>query len=609
MRFQNRAFLLLFVLLSGLSCDPKEDIDPTVEAAQNIRFSQLMPTTAFATASSIMVSPNEQYMIFFGAHKPFYSKDGGQTVQELFVYGNADNIPINISNDGLFVYGGGVYDLNNIRSGAAAIDYATGVTDSGNLVYIQNDGANGKTFFFQQNGSYVSTGVRLEMDEDFYLGTWGEKMGFFDWRNKIIAEFDVSTQTYTQTTLTDMNYSRLYGSGNSRTKVRTAYSYGYFAYAKEGGVIIVTPEREIRYYDYPDDYRIWQNTEGGMKLYRDHAYVNIFDRWGNSQMHVVTGNSVEPVDHNFAICHVGETVYTQGFIENGDRFRGGIIKTENGRQEYLPLDMGYQYPAGYMFGKTYVIGDYAYSEDKVFDSNSGTYATSPTGEITSVLHDGGRTIAYTETGTYTTVNGRDWNLESTNPPAPELVAKGADGFYHALTVQIKTYQSPGGGGISRSVDMTAYTSNDGINWTEVPGSATNHPGYGPRLISSDGVVYTRDNNAGSIGSAKLSEDFGHTWQGLLDGRNLTKDEPIPDGFKTSQFELSSGKFVTIVFEFNGQMGISVCSSSTGGCTEQMLEVSFDASDMYQYDEEITLTANDEFVFNTLDGIYISNSLK
>ena len=141
------------------------------------------------------------------------------------------------------------------------------------------------------------------------------------------------------------------------------------------------------------------------------------------------------------------------------------------------------------------------------------------------------------------------------------------------------------------------------------GSATNHLGYGPRLISSDGTVYTVDTNAGSIGSAKLSEDYGVTWQGILQGRNLTKDEPLPEGFKTSQFELNSGKFVSIVFEFGGEMEVSVCNSSTGGCTEQVLEVSFDAADMYTHDEEITLTANDEFVFNTLGGIYISSPLK
>ncbi|MBO6659542.1 MAG: hypothetical protein JJ862_05455 [Roseivirga sp.] len=609
MHLKNQTFLLLFALLAAFACDPKEDIDPAIEAAGNMKFTQLMPTTAYATASSIMVSPNEKYMIFFGAHKPFYSKDGGQTVEELFVYGNADNTPINISNDGLFVYGGGVYDLDNIRSGSAAIHYATGVTDSGKLVYIQNDGANGKTFFIDDNGTYVSTGVRLEMDEDFYLGTWGEKMGFFDWRNKVIAEFDVSTQTYTQTTLANMDYKRLYGLGNSRNKVKTAYSYGSFAYAKEGGIIIITPEKEIRYYEYPEDYRIYRNTEGGMKLYKDKAYVNIYDRWGESKMHLATGNSIEPVDNVSAIAFGEESVFTQGFLEGGDRFRGGIIKTVNGQQEYLPLDMGYEYPAGYMFGKTYLIGEYAYAEDKVFNRNSEAYATSPIGNITSILHDEGRTIVYTATGTYTSSNGKDWSLESTDPLAPELVTKGADGVYHALTVQPKSYQSPGGGPITRSVDMTAYTSNDGINWTEVSGSSTNKAGRGPRLIASDGVVYMRDTNPGVNSVAYFSEDYGVTWVSFINGVNALTGEDVPEGFKTGHYELSTGKFVSIVFEFGGEMMISVCDSSTSGCTEQVLEVSFDAADMHTHDEEITLTASDELVFNTLEGIYISNPLK
>ncbi|KOF01911.1 hypothetical protein OB69_14310 [Roseivirga seohaensis subsp. aquiponti] len=610
-------FICLFIFtLSFVACDTTDDSDPTQGSLANISFKKIMELSPFAAAENISVSPNEKYMIFSYREnttvKNYYSKDGGESVQELFIYGNNKDKPIqtNISNNGLFVTSdGGVYDLNNIRSGSAAVHYATGVTDSGKLIYIQNEGANGKTFFIDNNGTYESTGVQLTMDEDFYLGTSGEKMGFFDWRNRIIAEFDVSTQTYTQTTLADLNYSSLYGLGNSRNKVKTAYSYGHFAYAKEGGVIIITPSQEIRYYNYPADYQIWQNTEGGMKLFGGHAYVNIFDRWGAKKVYVASGTTVEPVDHDFAVCRVGETTYTQGFIENGDRFRGGIIKTVNARLEYLPLDMGYKYPSGYMFGKTYLVGDYAYAEDKVFDTKSGKYATSPTGEITSIFYDGGRTIAYTESGTYTTVNGRDWNLETTDKPAPELVTKGTDGIYHALTVHLKVYVSPSTQARTYSVDLKAYTSNNGINWTEVTGSAANHLGYGPRLISSDGVVYTKDTNAGSIGSAKLSEDYGASWQGILNGRNLTKDEPLPDGFKTSQFELSTGKFVSIVFEFSGEMGISVCDSSTGGCTDQVLQVSFDASDMYTHDEEITLTANDEFVFNTLDGIYLSSSIR
>ena len=327
MHFKNKALVLLFVIFSIFACDPKEDVDPTVKAAQNISFKKIMELSPFAAAENISVSPNEKYMIFSYREntsvKNYYSKDGGESVQELFIYGNNKDKPIqtNISNNGLFVTSdGGVYDLNNIRSGSAAVHYATGVTDSGKLIYIQNDGANGKTFFIDNNGTYESTGVQLTMNEDYYLGTSGEKMGFFDSYNRVIGEFDVATKTFTQTTLTNLNYSQVYGNGLSRNKVKTAYSYGHFAYAKEGGVIIITPSKEIRYYNYPADYQIWQNTEGGMKLFGDHAYVNIFDRWGAKKVYVASGTTVEPVDHDFAVCRVGETTYTHGFIENGDRF-------------------------------------------------------------------------------------------------------------------------------------------------------------------------------------------------------------------------------------------------------------------------------------------------
>ncbi|WP_420386289.1 hypothetical protein [Roseivirga sp.] len=608
MLHKKRALILLLVLSIVLACDPKEDTDPAVEAVQNISFTQVMAPSPFAAADYISVSPNGQYMVFSlqqnTAFKDYYSNDAGETVHELnlnrTIYNRNRPVQTNISNDGLFLFEGGLFNLNNA---GPTMHNATGVTDSGKLIYIQNDGSQGQTFFFDDNGTYVSTGVRLEMDADYYLGTSGEKMGFFDHTNKTIAEFDATQVTYNQRTL-DLDYGRIGGFGQYTGEIKTAYSYGYFAYAKSGGLLIISPNDEVTYYVYPAMGASYHNTVR-LSLFRDRAYVQLVD--GNT--YEAYQGELNKVDMSFPIERAGDGIYTQGFIENGDRFRSGIIKTENGRQEYLPLDMGYQYPSGYMFGKAYAIGNYVYAEDKVFDRNNNTYATSPTGAITSILHDDGRTIAYTESGTYTTINGRDWNLENTNPPAPELVTKGTDGLYHALTVEIKVYVSPGTQARTYSADLKAYTSGNGIDWTEVSGSATNHLGYGPRLISSDGVVYTRDTNAGSIGSARLSEDFGVNWQGLLDGMNLDKNEPVPDGFKTSQFELSSGRFVSIVFEFDGEMEISLCESSTGGCTEQTLQVSFDASDMYQYDEDITLTANDEFVFNTLDGVYISSSLK
>ena len=617
MHFEKKVLVLIIAILAVFACDPKEDTDPTIKAAQNVTFKKIMELSPFAAAENISVSPNEKYMIFSYQEnttvKNYYSKDGGETVQELFTYGNGSGISTqtNISNSGLFVTsGGGVYDLNNIRSGSAAVHYATGVTDSGKLIYIQNDGANGKTFFIDNNGTYESTGVRLTMDQSLYLGTSGEKMGFFDSYNRVIGEFDVATKTFTQATLTNLNYSQVYGNGLSRNKVKTAYSYGHFAYAKEGGVIIITPSKEIRYYNYPADYQIWQNTEGGMKLFGDHAYVNIFDRWGAKKLYVASGTTVEPVDHDFAVCRVGDKVYSQGFLENGSRFKSGIIKESNGTKSYLPLEYDFQYASNQMFGKTYVLGNYAYVSDKVYDISAKTYATSPIGEIVSIYHDESKTLAYTSKGIYTSTDNRNWTEESTDPIRPNLVTKGTDGKYHALTLVQQVYISPSTQARTYSVDIRAYESVNGIGWNFVTGSATNLSGTGPRFMSSDGKVQAINNNVGSAGISSFSENFGESWVRIVNGVNTTTGEAVPAGFKTSEFEMSNGKFLSVQFEFNGQMFLNSCATSTGDCTEIEIVPSFNAESMYQFDDgSTTLTSKDELVFNTLDGIYLSSSIR
>ncbi|WP_323756353.1 hypothetical protein [Roseivirga sp.] len=617
MHFEKKVFVVLIAIFSIFACDPKEDVDPTVKAAQNVTFKKIMELSPFAAAQNISVSPNEKYLILSYQEntsvKNYYSKDGGETAQELFIYGNDKDKPIqtNISNSGLFVTSdGGVYDLNNIRSGSAAIHYAKGVTDSGKLVYIQNDGANGKTFFIDNNGTYETTGVRLTMEESLYLGTSGEKMGFFDAYNRVIGEFDVTTKTFTQTTLTNLDYSQVYGNGLSRNKVKTAYSYGHFAYAKEGGVIIITPSKEIRYYNYPADYQIWQNTEGGMKLFGDHSYVNIFDRWGVKKVYVASGTTVAPVDHDFAVCRVGDKVYSQGFLENNSRFKSGIIREANGVKSYLPLEYEFEFQSNQMFGKTYVMGNYAYVSDKVYDITAKTYATSPIGEILSVYHDTGKTLAYTSKGIYSSSNNRNWTEESTDLIRPNLVTKGTDGKYHALTLVQQVYISPSTQAQTYSVDIRAYESINGIGWDFVTGSATNLSGSGPRFMSSDGTVYFKDNNVGKIPIAHFSEDFGESWVRFVNGENTATGQAVPLGFQTSEFEMSNGKFLSVRFEFSGQMFLNSCTTSTGDCTEIEIEASFNTQSMYQFDDRTTtLSSNDELVFNTLEGIYISSSLR
>jgi len=74
--------------------------------------------------------------------------------------------------------------------------------------------------------------------------------------------------------------------------------------------------------------------------------------------------------------------------------------------------------------------------------------------------------------------------------------------------------------------------------------------------------------------------------------------------------MSNGKFLSVRFEFSGQMFLNSCKTSTGDCTEIEIEPSFNTKGMYAIDDRTTtITAKDELVFNTTEGVYISSSLR
>jgi hypothetical protein len=613
-----KSFISLFTLITSIlllqACE--DDLDPTKEAINSLTFRQIMQLSKFAAAENISVSPNGQYMIFSYQEnvsiKQYYSNDGGQTAHELFVYGNAAELPIqtSISNDGKFVMSdGGLYDLNNISSGSAAVFYATGVTTSGKMVYIQNDGANGKTFFIANNDNYESTGVGLTIDERYYLGTVGEKMGFFDHTTKTIAEYDVATNTYTQHTLT-LDYGLIGGFGQYEGEIQTAYSEGYFVYAKSGGLLIISPSLEVTYYTYPPMSASYYNTVK-LRLFKDKAYVELID--GNTYL-AYNGN-INQSDLAFPIEMVGNDIYTQGFLENSDRLKSGIIKISGTSKEYLPMDFPFDFLGSRRFETVQVIGDYAYTADKVFNINNKTYASSLIGEIISVYFDSDKTIAYTSNGTYTTTNGINWNLESADQVRPNLVTKDIEGVYHALTKQLQIYVSPGTQAKIYSVDLKGYVSSDGINWQLVPETVTNKGGLGPRLLSSDGTITCLDSNPDTKVLRYISEDYGVSYEAFVNQISLLDSKPLPEDFKVTEFELGNGKFIAVDFEFDGEMTLFVCDRPLGGCTKNVIIPTFDPSEMYTGSDEgdfqtyETITANGEIVFNTLDGIFISSSLK
>lgn len=599
--------ILIFFLIS---CQ-KEEKD--ARTAGNNSFRQLIPISDFAAASTINVSKNGKYMVFSKAKSSsgfthYYSKDGGETVQEFELVASSYNsygaFNTNISNNGLIVAGQkGVYDLNNLFYGGGANYSALAVTESGKMVEVQTDGANGLTFFLNNNGTLVNTGVQLTMDKAFFVGASQEKLGFFDHENKTIAEFDVNTQTYSSATLS-LDYSAIGGFGQNEGSIKTAYHNGYFAYAKSEGLLIIAPDQSVTYYTYPPVGASYLNTVQ-LALFEDVAYVLLAD----GKVYKAENGAITEQDFQFPIHVEGTTRYTQGFLEGADRLRSGIIKTEGTSSRYLPLSMEYAYPGYAMFEKTFLIGDYALTEDKIYHVPVGAYYPSPMGNIVNVFNEPGRSIAFADSGVFTSPNGKDWQLANSTTPPLELVTKGKDGVYHGLDILKTSYQSPGGGAITRSVEMVAYTSSNGTDWQKVEGSETNKAGSGPSLIASDGIVYTYNDNVDG-GEAFLSRDYGVTWnEGIVNNVFTSSGNPVPSGFKTSEFELSNGAFLWVDFEFDGEMLLRKCSQSTGGCSEEKSNPAFNTLDMYQFEKEITLSNNDELVLTTIDGIYVSNSMR
>ncbi|KYG75437.1 hypothetical protein [Roseivirga echinicomitans] len=599
---------LLFIVFLALflqACEDDDVVDPAVKASQNLTFTKVMEPSKFAAANSISVSPNERYMIFSYEENTtvthYYSKDGGETAQELPVHTTISNrnwfIETNITNDGLFVFAGSVYDLDNVVAGSAGFTHGTAVTESGKVVYINHIFNQGKTFEIYENGAYVSTGVKLIIDESKFLGVSGEKLGFFDVYNKTIAEFDVSTKTYTETKLTDLNYNGVPGTGLRASQIKTAYNQGYFAYAKDGGCIIISPTREFTYYSYPVAYQNYQNTQE-LKLFGNRAYVKVSN--GNEAPVILeaTGGSITETDYQFPLNRTGNNIYTQGFIENGSCLNSGIIKETSGSKAYLPLNFKEE-----LYRKVHVIDGYIYYKDKVYKKSDKTFATSPIGTIQTIYYDTDKTFAYTNMGTFTSTDGLNWIERSTTQPRPALITKSSAGTFHGLGVAAYNYTVPGTGFSSIKFDQKGYTSANGVDWTLTPGSVKNGLGSGgPSFMSSTGVVVYNENTnpqGNQVLVTHVSEDYGVSYQ-------MTPSSQLPEGFRTSLHETRNGKFISVLFEFSGEMTVWVCDTAKGGCTSTVSTPAFNSTSLYSGGVS-SYTGKDEFVVSTQDGVYVSSS--
>lgn len=596
---------LAIALMAAVSCS-KDELDALTGGAQNLTFTQLMAPTPYAMANTISVSENEKYIVISYQEnttvKHYYSTNGGQSVQALpiqFSFNDRNTlIDSNISNDGLLTIKGIVYDLDSPNG---SITSALAVTQTGKIIDIQNDPLLGKNaFYVYENGAFVSTGVHAKLDKSNYAGVSGEKLGFFVPGTKTIAEFDVTAKVYTEKQLSSLDYTKIGGNGLNLSRVKIAYSQGYFAYAKEGGCLIISPSEQITYYNYPSEFQSYLNTEGGLKLFGDKAYVNIYSNTGALAVFKASGNAISKTEYVFPLKDIGGTVYTHGFIENGDRAEGGIIKYKNGAGEYLPLSYGNS-----SIDKSYLVGEYVYMRNKVYDVNKKTYATSPIGEVISLLYDTDKTIAYTSQGTYISTDGKTWTQKATDQPKPNLTTKAKDGKYYGMTIRNFTYNLGGTGFGIPQFDQAVYTSANGIDWQLIPGSdKKGQNGDGPRFLSPDGTaVYS--SNANPLGNMiiyyYISKDYGVTYESLIEG---TQEE----GFTMTQHVSRNGRYMTVNFEFDGSLIIKVCDKPYNGCKEIKMVPTFDSEGLYATDHDITYTVNDELLIPASHGIYRSSPL-
>ncbi|MGW8123432.1 hypothetical protein ACV07N_12300 [Roseivirga echinicomitans] len=597
--------VLLAIMVMFLQACGTDDVDPTIVASQNLTFTKVMEPSKYAEADGITVSPNEKYMIFSFQeentdYKNYYSKDGGLTAHELPVYKHG-LINSDITNDGFFVFSERLYDLNNVAPNSAAFSNrgGTAVTASGKLVYINHVYNQGKTFQIYENGAFVDTGVKLLMDQSHYVGVSGEKLAFFDYYTKTIAEFDVTTKTYTETKLTNVDYNKIPGTGLRRSQIKMAYSEGYFAYAKDGGCLIISPSREVTYYSYPTEYQNYLNTVD-IKLYGDRAYLKVTTTGGVHAVLEAKDGNITKTNLQFPFSRAGNNIYSQGFIENGDRLTSGIIKETSSGKAYLPLS----FKEELYNKKLFAVNNYIYVGDKVYNQSAKTFATSPIGTFHSVYYDTDKTFAYTSTGTYTTTDGINWIERSKNQPRPTLITKNSAGVYYGLGIAPYTYFIPGTGFSSVKFNQKAYTSSNGVDWNLIPGSEKNALGSGgPSFMSSTGVVIYVENitpQSNPVWVTHVSENYGVNYKQF-------RFEELPEGFRSSMHETRKGKFVSVEFALSGEMTVWVCETAKGGCTSTVSTPTFNSEGLYAGGGISNYTAKDEIIFSTPEGVYISSS--
>ena len=611
----NRLTILLTIAVLFTSC--KDKFDELSGGAENLKLTQIMPASPFAEADHITASENGQYIIFsyqggttFFTH--YYSINGGQSFELLSGKYSAigDQNPINtfISNDGKFLYGDQnskiVYELNPAGGITNSIyaDSAFALTASGKVVSYQYDANIGEaTYHIFEGGSYISTGLQNVLDPaSSFAGISGEKIGFLG--NNKVAEFDVSSKEYTERSTDGINFSILKGNSNNSLDIKKAYSEGYFAYAWQRGLLVIGPSNQVTYSYYPQEYQFYLQTRGPIIMDRDKVYVQVYAYYGEPAFYETSGqDGAEMVQSelNYPMAISDKGIFTQGFIEGGNRQEGGLILIENNVSTYLDFSINKSSP-----NTVFKVGNYLYVDNKRYDIDAKKFYSTDLGKINNMYQDDNHVIAYTEKGTFTSTDDLNWTLQSEDQPRPGLIVKDDNGTLHGLGVQGYIYNLGGTGFGIPQFNQSAYTSTDGINWQLID-EKTGRNGYGPSAVMSDGTTGYIE-NFNPLGNAvyylNYSKDYGVTYESMEQGTE-------PASYKIFDYETRNGRFVNAYFESSdGLLYIEICENNKTTCKTIKVQPPFDSSQSYS-NSEVSFTQNDEILINNRqDGIYISSRL-
>ncbi|MGW8124077.1 hypothetical protein ACV07N_15570 [Roseivirga echinicomitans] len=544
------------------------------------KISVLMEATELFKARQLVVSENGTYVVagldtrIDGSnanYKFYFSKDAGQSFAE---FSGDKNLQFTaVSNNGLLLSG---YDLKNLNDNSVQQlprinNTAEPVLDANGVAYYIN-----KTLHKFVDGQSTDLGIAVKALPREMIYSNG-KIGFLSMYHRTLADYDIASNTLTTRQWPVFDARRLRGlSANNNNNARLAYNEGYFGYASGGAAVVVSPDNQLTYYDYPSTYD-YQDNPLAVIVEDGKMFVNLMEnplRTGNYNTSTkntfeASGSTLTVTDLPFPrTAKVNGTVYYSGFIEGGKIRDYGIIKSTTSGKEYLTTGIAFENSYSNT-GFVIEVGSQLYFRNKKYDKNSKTYRTSEFKNISYAFAEAQRTVVYTTEGTFSTVdNGSTWKLESKNGVSPNFVIKNKKGSYYGLTYRAYNYNLGGTGFQIPKFDMAVYSSTDAYNW-QLISERINTNGEAPKAISSEGhLVYLENRNP--MGNpdevSYVSKDEGISFQSL---RKEVSGAVSYAGTYRSYHEMPSGKFVAFTYQHPNFITIS-CTGFIDGCSNQQV---------------------------------------